>query len=214
MEQLELRTPEENQIGSRSRLYALLSRGFRFPSAELYESVRGGNFVAEVQALAAALPYRLEVGELGRGAGLGYDDFQSQYIALFEVGGEYGPPSFLYEGEYGGGRMKVMEEVLRFYHFFGLRLSAEKRDRPDHLATELEFMHLLAFKEAEALVQGKKRDPYTKAERDFLKFHLCDFASAVAGRAGRSRAVFYSDLARLAEGFCQKELSYLESLGV
>jgi DMSO reductase family type II enzyme chaperone len=140
-----------------------------------------------------------------------YEEFQSAYIGLFEVGGEMGAPSPLYEGEYGGGRMKVMEEVLRFYHYFGLRLSEEKRDRPDHLASELEFMHLLTFKETEGLLQGADRSAYRQAEHDFLRFHLTDFVASVAGKIGGRGAPFYSDLAQLAHGFCAKEFAYLST---
>ncbi|MFQ5902752.1 MAG: molecular chaperone TorD family protein [Candidatus Binatia bacterium] len=212
--QLELKNPQEVQAGSRSLLYSLLAKGFRFPLAEQYERVKGGQFADEAQGAAVHLPYNgLQVGALGRGDGAGYEEFQSNYIGLFEIGGKHGAPSFLYEGEYGGGRMKVMEEVLRFYHHFGLRISEEKRDRPDHLASELEFMHLLTFKEAEALMQGKERSAYLNAERDFMRFHLNDFVAAVASRVGGSGVPFYSDLARLAQGFCQKELGYLVAVG-
>lgn len=210
---LEITKPEEEQIASRSLTYSLLSRGFRFPTSEQYQRVKEGRFADEVQGAITNLPHNgLQGGELGRGIGLSFEVFQSNYISLFDVGGDHGPPSFLYEAEYGGGRMKVMEEVLRFYHHFGLRLSTEKRDRPDHLALELEFMHLLTFKETEALLQGKGRDAYLKAERDFLRFHLGGFVAAVTSRVGSSGVPFYTDLARLADGFCQKELAYLLSL--
>lgn len=208
--QLELSGAEQTQIGSRSLFYSLFSRGFRFPTREHYERVKGGQFADEVQGVISNLPYDgLIKGELGRGTALSYEDFESRYIELFEVGGAHGAPSFLYEGEYGGGRMKVMEEVLRFYHHFGLRISSEKRDRPDHLASELEFMHLMTFKEAESLARGKSRDAYLMAERDFLRFHLSDFLAAVARKVGGSGVPFFSDLANLAESFCQKDLAYL-----
>ncbi len=211
--QIELTGAEEKRTGGRSLLYSLLSRGFRFPSQELVDSVRKGQFADAVQSATASLAYgALNGGELGRGTALSYENFQSTYIGLFEVGGDYGPPCPLYEGEYGGGRMKVMEEVLRFYHHFGLRLSTEKRDRPDHLASELEFMHLLTFKEAEALAKGQQGSAYLKAERDFLRFHLSDFVAAVSKSAGGKKVPFYADLACLAEGFCQKELAYLLSI--
>ena len=44
--------------------------------------------------------------------------------------------------------MKSMEEVIRFYNYFGLKLSDERRIPPDHLATELEFLHYLTFRQA------------------------------------------------------------------
>lgn len=210
--QLQLAGAEQTQTGCRSLVYSLLCRGFRFPSAEQHQRVKGGQFADEIQKAVSNLPYNgLQAGELGRGTGLSYDELQSRYIELFEVGGEHGAPSFLYEAEYGGGRMKVMEEVLRFYHHFGLRLSAERRDRPDHVATELEFMHLLTFKETEALIQSKERKAYVMAERDFLRLHLSDLVAGVAGRVVGSGVPFYSDLCRLASDFCQRELAFLQT---
>ncbi|MBI4529356.1 MAG: molecular chaperone TorD family protein [Deltaproteobacteria bacterium] len=207
---LELKSPQETQTGSRSLLYSLFSRSFRFPQPELYESVKAGQFSEQIQASIANLPHNgLKAGELGRGMGVDYDKFQSNYIGLFEVGGESGPPAPLYEGEYGGGRLKVMEEVLRFYHHFGLRLSTEKRDRPDHLATEMEFMHLLTFKEAEALLQGKTKAAYVNAQRDFLRYHVGDLVSSVSRRLGNRAVPFYQDLVALANTFCQNELAFL-----
>lgn len=211
-DRLELDGPEQEQIGCRSALYSLLSKGFRFPAPEQFESVKTGRFADSVAQAVAHLPYDgLKGGELGRGTALSYDEFQGRYIQLFDVGGELGPPCFVYEAEYGGGRMKVMEEVLRFYHHFGLRLSQEKRDRPDHLASELEFMHLLTFREAEALLQRKERRPYLNAERDFLRFHLSDFIATVALKVGSGRVPFYSDLAGLAAAFCQRELAHVQA---
>jgi DMSO reductase family type II enzyme chaperone len=209
---LKLDGTEAINSGSRSRAYALLARGFRFPSEADFQRVKDGQFANEAQESLAHLPYNgVQSGELGRGLSADYDEFQSNYIGLFEVGGESGSPSPLYEGEYGGGRMKVMEEVLRFYHYFGLRISEDKRDRPDHLASELEFMHVLTFKETEGLLQGVDRSAYRQAERDFLRYHLTDLVSAVASKVGGRAAPFYSDLALLANAFCVKDLAYLAS---
>src|SRR5574341_2321632 len=104
---LELNKPQETQTGCRSLLYSLFSRSFRFPHPEFYESVKAGQFSDQIRASIANLPHNgLNAGDLGRGTALDYDKFQSNYICLFEVGGDNGPPAPLYEGEYGGGRMK------------------------------------------------------------------------------------------------------------
>lgn len=214
MMQVDLQTQEEVQTGNRSRLYGLLSQGFRYPTQSLYEAARGGQFLGEVQSALAALGYGVQPpGEFAKGTRLSFDEFQLEYVQTFDVGGPKGAPCFLYEGEYGGGRLKVMEDVLRFYHYFGLRLSQEKgkRDRPDHLATELEFLHALTFKEAEVRTEKKDATPYRKAQRDFLKFHMVDFVLDVDGRVGSRGTPFYSDLARLGRAFCQAELTHLSA---
>jgi DMSO reductase family type II enzyme chaperone len=207
---LQLNGSEALTAGTRSQIYALLARAFRFPSAEDFDDIQAGQFAGTAQASVANLPYNgLKLGELGRGIAGTYEEFQSAYIGLFEVGGELGAPTPLYEGEYGGGRMKAMEEVLRFYHYFGLRLSEDKRDRPDHLVSEFEFMHLLTFKETEGLLRGTDTSAYRHAQRDFLRFHLSELVSAVASNMGGRPAPFYAELAQLANAFCAKELAYL-----
>jgi DMSO reductase family type II enzyme chaperone len=207
---LQLSGSEEIKAGNRSQVYALLARAFRFPSLEDFHNIQAGQFADAAQASAANLPYNgINPGALGRGIAGSCEEFQSAYIGLFEVGGELGAPTPLYEGEYGGGRMKVMEEVLRFYHYFGLRLSEDKRDRPDHLVSEFEFMHLLTFKETEGLLRGTDTSAYRHAQRDFLRFHLNDLVSGVASNMGGRPAPFYAELAQLANTFCAKELAYL-----
>ena len=211
--QLELKGDQDTQTGARSLCYSLLSGAFRFPEPKFFESVKAGRFSDEVEAAVARLPYDgLKGGDLGKATKLSYEEFQSNYIKLFEVGGIDGAPCSLYEGEYGGGRMKVMEEILRFYHHFGLQLSTAKRDRPDHLATELEFMHLLTFKETEALLQGKEKSSYVRAQSDFLRYHVGDLLATVAKRVEKKTVPFYRDLVTLADGFSRKELAHLQTV--
>jgi putative dimethyl sulfoxide reductase chaperone len=220
--ELVLERQDAASTGARSKLYARLAYGFRYPTASLVEAVKSGQFLSEMKAVASELPYPFAVdGTLGSGVSWDLQQFENQYIWLFDVGGpnpntgEWEAPCFLCEGEHGGGRLKVMQDALRFYHHFGLSLSQEKgeRDRPDHLSAELEFLHALTFKEAELWQQGKGKEalrPYREAERDFLLFHLADFLPQVAGKVVHRNISFYSDLARLGERFCQAELACLQ----
>lgn len=207
---VELTTPEAQATGARSALYRALARAFRPPTPELYQEIKSGRIAEEVQQALAALPYSLDAAGDLTGAP-SYEELESAYLALFEVGGEQGAPCFLYEGEQGGGRMKVLEEVLRFYHYFGLRLSQEKPERPDHLATELEFMHALTFRAAGALAASQDVASLHAAQRDFLRLHLADFALVVASKSGAHAAPFYPALARCAAAFCARDLQSLAS---
>jgi DMSO reductase family type II enzyme chaperone len=220
--ELVLERQEAVSTGARSNLYALIANGFRYPTVSLFEAVRNGQFLSEAKTAASQLSYPFTVeGTLGLGLGSDQQQFETQYLWLFDVGGpnpntgDWETPCFLCEAQYSGGRLKVMQEALRLYHHFGLSLSQEKgeRERPDHLSTELEFMHALTFKEAELWEQGKgdnARVPYQQAERDFLLFHLIDFLPEVAGNVVHRNISFYSDLARLGEQFCRAELAYLQ----
>ena len=221
--ELALEKPDAIGTGARSRLYSRLAQGFRYPTTALYEMVHGGGFLSEVKGALRELPFPLPwEGSLGSGFSWEQAQLENQHVWLFDVGGpnpntgEWEVPCFLYEAEYGGGRLKVMEDTLRFYHHFGLRLSKEKgkRDRPDHLPTELEFLHALSFKEAELLQKENAVEvvaSYQRAQRDFLRFHVADFLPSVAAKVVPRRISFYSDLVRLADEFCRADLAYLRS---
>lgn len=91
------------------------------------------------------------------------------YSALFEVGSE-GPPLTLREGLSAKAATGVREEIVRFYEFFNFKLRRNWCWAPDHLAVELEFLHLLAFAESNAKEPGEAQS-YQRAQIDFLARH-------------------------------------------
>lgn len=70
------------------------------------------------------------------------------------------------------------EELLRFYHFFGVTRSGEAV-MPDHISIELEFLQFLNDLEAGALARGEDVTPLKKAQRDFLHRHVAVLARGV-----------------------------------
>jgi DMSO reductase family type II enzyme chaperone len=214
----ELSTDEEFQGAARSRMYRLLAGAFGFPEESFHRAVLAGEFLSGVLEIAAGLPYSLPLAEsdalqaeLGRGAA-NYVDFESEYIRLFDVGVPR-PPCALYGGLYLGSRRAVMEEVARFYHHFGLSLGGQSRELPDHITTELEFMHFLTFQEVSALQRGQDRGPYLRAERDFLQRHLARWVPQVRALAeGQKAAPFFLGLLGLGRDFVLADLQYMASL--
>jgi DMSO reductase family type II enzyme chaperone len=200
----------EQTAAARSRLYRLLAIAFAFPDQELYEALREGTLATAIAEIAPALPYDFTTAAA---LGLGtvaepYGDFESEYIRLFDVGAA-GPPCPLYGGVYVGDRMKVMEDATRFYNFFGLRLSPEMRELPDHITTELEFLHYLTFREAEARQHGVDPLPLLRAERDFLARHLCRWVPQLQARlAKQTTASFFTALVRFAATFFAQDRQY------
>jgi hypothetical protein len=114
---------------------------------------------------------------------------------------------------YGGARMKTMEECVRFYHHFGLALSEAPRELPDHLVTELEFLHYLAFREAEALERGEDAGAFRRAARDFALRHPGRFVKKLEGRLARAEAMpFFRALAARLEAFLAHDAEWLVGL--
>lgn len=195
----------------RSRLYGLLSSAYRFPSNEFCEAVEAERFRHEVQATVRGLPYQLAGdSDLGSLTGASAIPLTEVYTGVFDVGSPAGPPCFLYEGHHGSGRLGVMTDLLRFYHFFGLRLSPSEHDLPDHLATELEFLHVLTFRETEARQAGNVdlATAYLAATGDFLAAHAQSLARRVAQGMATTGAPFYASLARLTAELCGCDLEY------
>jgi hypothetical protein len=93
------------------------------------------------------------------------DDYQS----AFDVGG-----ASLYEGFQRGSedREGILEDAMRFYSFFELRLSETARDYPDRLVTKLGFPSFRATREADAKAQGEDTRPFQLAQRDFISRNL------------------------------------------
>ena len=199
-----LRSGEELAAASRSSLYRRLGEAFAFPSDAFVEAVAAGRFVQDLLSEATALPFELPIeGELRGGGAL-----EQEYIRLFEVGPGR-PPCPLYEGSHRGGRMKIMEELVRFYEHFGLQ--PDPGDQPDHLCAELEFMHYLAFKEAAALSKGGPAQAFVLAQRDFLDRHLCRWLPRLRQRLETLEPPpFYAALTRFAEAFAAADLTFLK----
>ncbi len=203
----------ERYAAARSTLYSHLSSWLRFPWEDFHELALSGQLAPAAGECLAALPYSVGNAEELL-AGLGavepeYDEFQSVYVSLFDVGAG-GPPCPLYGGHWIGDRQKVMEEALRFYRFFGLTTSKEEKDLPDHLSTELEFLHFLTFKELEALRVGTDAGSPRRAARDFLVRHPARWLPLALKKLDKVEVQpFWRALVGLTAAYCKADAVYL-----
>ncbi len=193
-ESIEGLTGELEQIAAvRSRTYALFNEALAYPDDEFRESLAQGGLVVPLRESLDTLCPEIESTDSRwqalRDVGT-TDDLAVEHTRLFDVGAS-GPPCPLYGGLYGGDRMKKMEEAVRFYNHFGLTLSEEQRELPDHVSTQLEFMHYLAYREAEALHAGVDPGSYRRAQRDFVGRHLGAWIPKLCQRLEREEASPY-----------------------
>jgi DMSO reductase family type II enzyme chaperone len=205
-----IQTPAgELQTAARSRLYRLLADAFLYPTVAFFEELLAGRYRDEVARVCEPLGYDLEPALDGLVASGRHIDFQADYLRLFEVGLGV-PPCPLYSGVYRGGRKAVMEELTRFYNYFGLSVERGRGELPDHISTELEFMHYLTYKELAALNRRQDPMPYRRAQADFLERQLGSWLPALEARlAGLNSPAFYTGLTWLANAVTQGELAAL-----
>ena len=186
----------------RAQVYGFLSLAFLYPEENWTEDVpfireglrdlNGTDPVLEVKPL--------ELAELQR--------------AYRQAFGLTGP--LCYETEFGlpheFRQSQELADLSGFYRAFGFTFGGAVRERPDHLAIELEFMHVLALKSCLAATEG---DPAhaeicLEAQRNFLGDHLGlwadPFAKIVAQHAEGGP---YPGLAQFAAAYIQADTDRL-----
>ena len=201
----------------RSNLYKLLSIGFHYPTPELFKTFQNGEFLDEIvynissiKQLNALMPEFIAEHDATKGMSLA--EFEMEFTRTFDAGST-GPPCSPYEGHYcRKPRSMVMLEISEFYNFFGLRMNRDKREFPDHICAELEFLHFLTFKEEEALREGKEDEfnGFLLAQKDFLERHLIQWIPEFCLKLQKSERVpFYARLAQITSQFISFELKIL-----
>lgn len=185
---------------------------YRFLSAA-FSDPQGDNFLlaldseARDQASQAMDLLRAEAGETTLGCGeLPHEQLdlsplldalqqplayvQAEYDRIFGlVPSRECPP---YETEYHKTseaffRSQQLADIAGFYRAFGLEVSRQKPDRPDHIALELEFMAFLLMKKRLAAT-AEQSEVCAEAERTFFRDHLAwwvpSFATGLRRKAG------------------------------
>lgn len=193
----------DERLAARVGLYRLLTPIFEYPSAELYDALKSGEYQAALKSVCASLQIRHD--ELPPIA-CGREELEAEYLATFELGRDGEPACVLQEGnhvsferddqdtETSAGRPALLEDLLRFYHYFGLRLTSDPEERrpPDHLACQLEMLSRLGDLEWNAADRGAVSEGYRRAQHDFLARHLLPWLPAItktlSGTSGASEA--------------------------
>lgn len=152
------------QAVSRAQVYAFLAAAYLYPFENWSEDVPLIPAIVAGIDFAPAFP-ALEPASL--------DTLQAAYRHGFGAAG-----SLCYETEYGlpheFRQSQELADISGFYRAFGFAIGGSVRERPDHLAAELEFMHVLALKEAHARLNGlvEPAEVCIEAQAKFLGEHL------------------------------------------
>ncbi|MBU1342319.1 MAG: molecular chaperone TorD family protein [Proteobacteria bacterium] len=143
-----------------------------------------------------------------------YDSLKIDFSRLLI--GPYSLPAPPYGSVYLEKERKVMGDstldVEARYEQFGLGLSKDFKNVPDHIAAELEFMFFLIYKEIDSI---QSDDPlqavdFLLGQESFLQDHLNmwvpDFANCIIEHSGTD---FYRHLVQATQLFIAEDLEYL-----
>lgn len=198
---------------TRSLTYAAFAAAFEYPNTDTLDAIRSGAVADTLRQLLSGIDARLaaEVDwDALRDAGPDADALQVDYTRLFDAG-EDGPGCSMNGSAYGGANMETMEELIRYYNFFGLSLPDGEQGEPDRLTTELEFLHYLTYQEFQLRATGEDFTGLLRGQRDFIARHPGAWVPALRGKLAQNGASrFFLELARLLEIFLQHETAHLK----
>ncbi|MEK6709265.1 MAG: molecular chaperone TorD family protein [Nitrospinota bacterium] len=205
---------------ARARLYSYLAACFRYPDVDAWQELTSQD-ARSTLAFACALlaeraPYealRLHCGGLPLRGIQDLESLSLHHEAVFgHTVSKQCPP---YETEYTNMHLFQQSDYLAdlagFYRAFGVEVKAGT-ERLDHLAIQLEFLHLAAFKEAHALERGDAEgaDVCREAQASFIEDHLGRWAGIFANRLERRDGEGpYAAAARLLRDFMAAEQQVL-----
>jgi DMSO reductase family type II enzyme chaperone len=170
----------------RATIYSLLAAGFAWPTAENKSALES---ILLPAAASLRLPGTLgdTVSELEAVAPSELEGLRSAHMELFPPVASSDAPGYetAFRGEGVFQQSAMLADIAGFYRAHGLRAGGSERERLDHITVEVEFMGLVARKEASAL----QRETFDEAEicrhtsRSFLQDHLGCWAPAFGRRA-------------------------------
>ncbi len=183
----------------RSAAYACLSAGFVWPAAD----------TPAPAAVDAEGPLGRLIGALGQArAATDLEQLQSGYMCIFDPRQAPHPFEAEHLTEHFRQRTDLLSDLNGFYQAFAV---SPDHERPDHIACELEFVHLLSLKEALALRDGRgeQAEICAEARQKFLNEHLLlwyePIVEVIRLRATRPGDRFYLALADLLEALMAQE---------
>lgn len=166
-------TAADSPVAAASRLYGLLGDCFVYPDADLADDLRSGELARVatelVQRIDPALAHRIDLRALADPAAEA-ETLAVEYTRLFDAS-NHGTLCSLNGGAHAGPQMTVMEEAIRYYTHFGLTLGEHQKELPDHLTTQLNFLHFLAYGECAQAAAGAPSTAWRLARRDFIARH-------------------------------------------
>lgn len=164
----------------------------------------------------SALPY---INSMREKINQNFELLNIEHARLFT--GPFSMPAPPYGSVYIENERKVMGDstmdAKKRYQDFGLDISRNFKEVPDHIVVELEFMSFLIFKEIESIEADlpEQTQEILLHQESFLTDHLNlwipDFTKSVIEHAG---VEYYSNLAKATRVFISEDHEYLKTISV
>jgi TorA maturation chaperone TorD len=209
----------------RARVYGTLAQLFRMPDgesiretrelslpklSEALERLAGGPDLIEEANRLCELFEDAGVERLRKGYDAAFDESSGIRCSPMEMDQLGGPPQLELT------RTFEIADVGGFYKAFGVEVVGGG-ERLDHIATELEFMNLLAVKESIALQdegEGEHSEICRDASRVFLRDHLLRWAPRLGERLAEAGGdPIFSAAGRLLGGFIEFDAACIDAAG-
>jgi putative dimethyl sulfoxide reductase chaperone len=205
---------------ARTFLYGFLARIFEDPEPNSWEWLTSHEIKAALRSSAIGFAEESLIDsaeELLRQLALsGYEDFAASHLACF--GHTVRGDCPMNEIEYGDIKADPLfqphrlSDLAAFFAAFGLELAPDAAERTDHISIELEFMCVLAAKEAYA-IERQTNDAlaiFRDAQKKFLREHLGRWSPAFARRLARTaEGTALAAVANFVAVFIQLECAWL-----
>jgi DMSO reductase family type II enzyme chaperone len=204
---------------ARSTLYSFLSKGFAYPTEEGLNEIKTGVAARDLKAAASCLgeellqPVNALCEALQREiAPFGLREMEGGYNRIFSMGLLCPHHETFYTSAHVFMKSQDLADIQGFYNAFGFRLSDKEKELADFIGTELEFMHVLCFKEYHALEGGEveKADTCREAQTKFLEGHVGTWTDAFStALSAIAHMDYFITLGRLLATFVNFDCQYL-----
>ncbi|WP_282607793.1 molecular chaperone TorD family protein [Pelagibius sp. Alg239-R121] len=201
------------RAAAKETIWRLSAIALGHPTPELQSAIEQGSFHEAFDTAWSTVTGRPWPRAL---ASRDFAHLEAGYITAFLHGPVGKPIASLLAGDHesllaGLSRPVFMLNISAFYRHFGLQAATGdegRNDEPDHLASMLEFMAVLAHLESRTLARGRDPADSRRAQRDFLQRYLSPLLYTVAeglrerpaGKLDRTLAQLVSELPDWASG--------------
>lgn len=132
-----------------------------------------------------------------------YEDYESRYIAVFDVGAPEPPVPLLESAHHKAvPAQQIALECMDFYEIVQLKPDTS-RYAPDHLVTQLEFLAAVRY----LRTQRPADEDLTRLERDFTDRHLLSWLPAALKKLQKQRVPMFAGLLDELTRYLQADLA-------